>query len=145
MITGSPLLPAYLDLVEDLGGNVAGDDLCQGYRDCLPQVTGRDGGGDDPFLELARGYLQRPACPRMLAGRSRFAYLKELIRECRAQGVVYHALKFCDQFQYDYPTLRQDMEETGTPVLYLEGDYTTGGFGQMKTRVQAFVEMLGEM
>ena len=86
MVTGSPLPPVYLDLIEDLGGNVAGDDLCQGYRYCLPCVDEElAGGGEDPFLAVARGYLGRPACPRMLAGPERFSYLQALIGECRAR------------------------------------------------------------
>ena len=61
------------------------------------------------------------------------------------EGIIYHTLKFCDQFQYDCPALKEELEDVGVPLLYLEGDYTTGGFGQMKTRVQAFTEMLREM
>ncbi len=144
LVTGNSLPPAYLDLIEDLGGNVAGDDLCQSYRYCLPDVEqGLAGSGRDLFLALARGYLQRPACPRMLAGPARFAYLQTMIQDCRVQGVVYHALKFCDACLYDYALLRNRFTEVGIPVLYLETEYRDAGLEQARTRIQAFLEMLG--
>ena len=143
LVTGSPLPPVYLDLIEDLGGNVSGDDLCQSYRYCLPNVAeGLADGGRDLFLSVARGYLQRPACPRMLAGPGRFAYLQALIRECQAQGVVYHALKFCDSSLYDYALLRSHFAEAGIPLLYLETEYRDAGLEQARTRIQAFLELL---
>ena len=144
LVTGNSLPPAYLDLIEDLGGNVAGDDLCQSYRYCLPDAEpGLAGSGSDLFMILARSYLQRPACPRMLAGPERFAYLQALIRECRAQGVVYHSLKFCDASIYDYASLRNRFAEAGIPVLYLETEYRDAGLEQARTRIQAFLEVLG--
>ena len=122
---------------------MAGDDLCQSYRYCLPDVVGgMDSGGEDLFLSVARGYLRRPACPRMLTGAARFTYLQELIRECRAQGVVYHALKFCDSSLYDYALLRSRFAEAGIPLLYLETEYRDAGLEQARTRIQAFLELL---
>jgi len=144
LVIGNSLPPAYLDLIEDLGANVAGDDLCQSYRYCLPDTeTGANGSGSDLFMALSRSYLQRPACPRMLAGQERFAYLQALIQECRAQGVVYHALKFCDASSYDYALLRNCFAEAGIPVLYLETEYRDAGLEQARTRIQAFLEVLG--
>jgi benzoyl-CoA reductase/2-hydroxyglutaryl-CoA dehydratase subunit BcrC/BadD/HgdB len=144
LVIGNSLPPAYLDLIEDLGGNVAGDDLCQSYRYCLPEVEpGLASSGNDLFMTLARSYLRRPACPRMLAGPERFAYLQTQIRECQAQGVVYHALKFCDASIYDYALLRNLFTEAGIPMLYLETEYRDAGLEQARTRIQAFLEVLG--
>jgi benzoyl-CoA reductase/2-hydroxyglutaryl-CoA dehydratase subunit BcrC/BadD/HgdB len=143
LVIGNSLPPAYLDLIEDLGGNVVGDDLCQSYRYCLPDIEqALDGGGRGLFMTLARSYLRRPPCPRMLAGPERFAYLQALIRECRAQGVVYHTLKFCDASIYDYALLRNHFMDAGIPVLYLETEYRDAGLEQARTRIQAFLEVL---
>ncbi|MFW9847482.1 MAG: 2-hydroxyacyl-CoA dehydratase subunit D, partial [Candidatus Thorarchaeota archaeon] len=128
------------ELIEETGSVVV-EDLCTGHR-YLHGLVKEDG---DPYVSVARRYLERVPCSRMTGLERRLAYVRGLIDQYDVEGVIYHALKFCDQFQYDYPVLREDLEKMGIPVLYLEGDYTTGGFGQMKTRVQAFVEMLGEM
>lgn len=140
LVAGSPLPFAYLDLIEELGGNIAGDDLCQGYRYCLTEVKE----GPDPFISLAGGYLERVPCPRMLAGKERFSYLLSLARETGARGVIYHALKFCDASLYEYPLLRERFAEAGIPVLYLETEYRDVGLEQARTRIQAYLELLGE-
>lgn len=138
LITGAPLPPSYLDLIEELGGNIAGDDLCQGYRYTLTEVEE----GGDPFVALARGYLGRVPCPRMLAGRERFAHLLSLAKDTGAQGIVYHALKFCDSTLYEYSLFREYSAEAGLPLLYLETEYRDTVLEQGRTRIQAFLEML---
>jgi benzoyl-CoA reductase/2-hydroxyglutaryl-CoA dehydratase subunit BcrC/BadD/HgdB len=141
MVSGSIIdRPEIIDLIEETGSLVV-EDLCTGHR-YLHGLVKEKG---DPFESVARRYLERVPCSRMTGVGRRLAYIRELIEEYRVEGVIYHVLKFCDQFQYDFPALRENLEDLGTPVLYLEGDYTTGGLGQMKTRVQAFVEMLEEM
>lgn len=139
LVVGSPLSAVYLDLVEELGGNIVGDDLCQGYRYSLPEI----GDDPDPFKALACGYLSRVPCPRMLSGMKRMAYLRKRAAECQIDGIVFHALKFCDNSLYGFPLIRVFMEKEGIPVLYLETEYRDTGLEQVRTRVQAFLEMLG--
>lgn len=139
LVMGSPIPSVYLDLFEELGANIAGDDLCQGYRYCLPEIAN----GPDPFAALARGYLERVPCPRMLSCRGLPAYLRERVAECRVDGIIYHALKFCDSYLYEFPFIRNFLLQEGLPVLYLETEYRGAGLEQVKTRVQAFLEMLG--
>lgn len=139
LLVGSPPPLSYVDLLEELGGAVVGDDFCQGYRYCLPEIEE----GPDAFLSLARGYLERVPCPRMLAGQERFAYLSRLAKEWRVQGIIYHALKFCDSSLYEYVLLRDFFSREGIPVLYLETDYRSGGLEQARTRLQAFLEVTG--
>jgi benzoyl-CoA reductase/2-hydroxyglutaryl-CoA dehydratase subunit BcrC/BadD/HgdB len=141
MLSGSIIdRPEIMELVEE-SGHVVAEDLCTSHR----YLQGLVEVDRDPYEALARRYLQRAPCSRMIGLSERLDYVKMLIREYGAEGVIYHALKFCDQFQYDYPHLKRELDDMGVPVLYLEGDYTAGGFGQMRTRVQAFVEMLGDV
>ena len=57
--------------------------------------------------------------------------------------MVYHALKFCDASIYEYALLRNRFMEAGVPVLYLETEYRDAGLEQARTRIQAFLEVLG--
>lgn len=136
LLAGSPLPSEFLDLIEELGGNIVGDDLCQGYRSCLTEIEV----DEDPFGDLARGYLDRVPCPRMLVGRKRLGYLKSLVEETKAQGIIYHTLKFCDASLYEHSLLNQLVREI--PVLYLETEFRTGNREQVRTRIQAFLEIL---
>ena len=93
---------------------------------------------------LAERYLQKASCPRMEGIEERFQRLKGLARECRAEGIVYSTVKFCDMHLYEAPLMRITSEDAGYPVLFLENDYEWTGLEQMKTRVEAFLGMVGE-
>ncbi|MGB9791999.1 MAG: 2-hydroxyacyl-CoA dehydratase subunit D [Thermacetogeniaceae bacterium] len=138
VVSGAPLPPSYLDLVEELGGSIVGDDLCHGYRYTLPEVEE----GGDPFVALGRGYLGRVPCPRMLRGRERFEQLLSMAKGAGAKGIIYHSLKFCDSTLYEYSLFREYADEAGMPLLYLETEYREAGLEQGRTRIQAFLEML---
>lgn len=139
LVLGNSIPSAYLDLFEEMGANIVGDDLCQGYRYCLPEIAEEP----DPFAALARGYLERVPCPHMLSAGEYKEQLRKRLESCRPDGVVYHALKFCDSYLYQFPLIRQFLEDEGLPVLYLETEYRGVGLEQARTRVQAFLEMVG--
>ncbi len=137
VLAGSPLPLEYVSLREEVGGVVVADDLCQGYRYCLPEV-----GEVGDLEELAEAYLHRLPCPRMLALEERLANLAALVESSRAAGLVYHCLKFCDSSLYESVQVRSYFRERGIPILCLESDYRGGSSGQVRTRLEAFLEML---
>jgi benzoyl-CoA reductase/2-hydroxyglutaryl-CoA dehydratase subunit BcrC/BadD/HgdB len=139
LVLGNSIPSVYLDLFEEMGADIVGDDLCQGYRYCLPEIAEEA----DPFAALARGYLERVPCPRMLSAGEYKEQLRKRLESCRPDGVVYHALKFCDSYLYQFPLIRQFLADEGLPVLYLETEYRGVGLEQARTRVQAFLEMVG--
>lgn len=140
LITGSVFHhPQIIELVEAAGAVVVAEDVCVGHRHYDGEVP-EEG---DLFLTIARRYVRRVPCARMKDVGSRHAYISRLIDQFQVDGVIYHGLKFCDLYQYDFPLTQQLFEKRGLPALYLETDYTTGSYGQMKTRLQAFVELLG--
>ena len=53
-------------------------------------------------------------------------------------------MKFCDLHLYEAPLMRITCEDSGLPFLFLENDYEWTGLEQMKTRVEAFLGMIGE-
>jgi benzoyl-CoA reductase/2-hydroxyglutaryl-CoA dehydratase subunit BcrC/BadD/HgdB len=139
MVAGSILdQPDIIGLIEEAGGLVVIEDLCTGYR----QFQGPVDEEGDPLEAIARRYLERAPCSRMSDTRKRLDFMTQLAEDYRVDGIVYHALKFCDQYQYDLPLVSQEASEAGMPLLYLETDYTQGSIGQVKTRVQAFLEVI---
>jgi benzoyl-CoA reductase/2-hydroxyglutaryl-CoA dehydratase subunit BcrC/BadD/HgdB len=131
--------PDLLTLIEDRGAQVVALDTCFGVRH-YDLLVEEDTG--DPMLALATRYLLRSPCPRMHGLEQRFQYVKELVESSGAAGVIYSTVKFCDSHLYDLPLLEEDLRQAGIPFLWLENDYEWTGLGQLRTRVEAFLEML---
>jgi len=92
---------------------------------------------------LANCYLKRPPCSRMYgATEQRSREMGRLAAQYRVEGIIHYSLKFCDCNIYDYPVLRDKAAELGIPFLRLEGEEHGTGTGQLKTRLQAFLEMV---
>jgi benzoyl-CoA reductase/2-hydroxyglutaryl-CoA dehydratase subunit BcrC/BadD/HgdB len=72
----------------------------------------------------------------------RIDWLVKLAEASRADGVVLTTLKYCDSWLYDQPLLTEHLQGAGMGVLTLENDYEWSGLGQMRTRIEAFLETL---
>ncbi len=135
-IVDDPLVPR---LIDELGARLVSDDLCTGSR-CWDTLVDEEG---DPLSALANRYVRRAPCPAKHApGQSREERLLGLVRTKGVQGVVFVQLKFCDPHAFDYVPLSQALDAAGVPHLLLESDASVSA-GQVRTRLQAFVEMLG--
>jgi benzoyl-CoA reductase/2-hydroxyglutaryl-CoA dehydratase subunit BcrC/BadD/HgdB len=135
-------------LVEDLGANVVIDTLCNGTRDNLPHT---DTGGD-PLSSLADRYLEKINCPRTYREKkeqdfqkeleSRFGDIGSYAREFNVDGSILYVYKYCDPFGFEVPARKAYYDSINLPILYLEDEYSMGTIGQLKTRIQAFLEMI---
>ncbi len=130
----------FIELVESCGANVVVDDLCIGTRAYWHDVKM----GEDPLHDLAVRYLDKVACPRTYReGReARFGHIMNFVREFSVNGVIIYVLNYCDTLEIDVPELQEYLREAGVPVLTIESDYTLSAIGRLRTRVQAFVEMI---
>jgi bzd-type benzoyl-CoA reductase N subunit len=127
-----------LELMDDLGARVVGDDLCSGSRHFRDRV----GSGDDPMGSLADYYLRRPPCPTKYHPTHQAGeYLLDLVRHDGADGVVFVLEKFCEPHAFDYALILPVLDAAGVPHLLLEMEQTPS-IEALRTRLQAFVEML---
>lgn len=133
--------PAYVNVIEDLGGLVVTDSLCFGTRIFWDQV---DEQAEDPMEAMAKYYLrERIPCARMLGEHPRrLEFTREMLDTFKVDGVVFQRLKFCDLWGGEIYMLRRALRESGVPVLSLEREYLLSGLGQLRTRVQAFLESI---
>ncbi len=143
---------ALIDLMESSGASVVMDDTCVGSRAYFSDVEPTD----DPLDGLAYCYLVELKCPRTFRGDTydgarkdylidldnRFGYLKDYIREWHVDGVVLQSVRYCDIHGYEVPALRDYLDSVGVPSIYLEHDYSQAALAPLKTRVQAFLEMI---
>jgi len=139
-------------MMENSGANVVMDDTCVGSRAYSADVEPTD----DPLDGLAYRYLVELRCPRTFRGdiydgaskdyltdlENRFGYLKDYIKEWRVNGVVLQSVRYCDIHGYEVPALRDYFDSIGLPSIYLEHDYSQAALAPLKTRIQAFLEMI---
>ena len=131
--------PDILLMIEGSGAEVPVADVCTGLRSFERIV---DEKGDDPFLSLAEAYLGLPRCSRTAEPAETYARIRDNVNRYNVNGVVLTALKFCDQQLYDIPYLLKKLNDDGVPVLFVENDYVFTDKDRIRTRVEAFVEML---
>jgi benzoyl-CoA reductase/2-hydroxyglutaryl-CoA dehydratase subunit BcrC/BadD/HgdB len=138
MITGSLVEGSSLiRTVEELGGEVVASDLCTGGR-FVDEVSL----SSDPLKSLSEAYLMKTPCARMYDTGRRIAHIKDRVDRTGAHGVIYYSLKFCDPYLYEAPALQGALRRMGVPLLFIEGEYTGRVSGSVRTRLQAFLEML---
>jgi benzoyl-CoA reductase/2-hydroxyglutaryl-CoA dehydratase subunit BcrC/BadD/HgdB len=65
-----------------------------------------------------------------------------LVKEYKADGVVYYVLQFCHEFNIEFTKVERALKEEGIPVIKIETDYSQSDMGQLKTRLETFIEIL---
>jgi len=129
-----------LDLVEEAGGNIVIEEVYEGIRYYWHTIDSRG----DPFESLARGYLQDRVPPAFMrySTRKRLDFVLKLIADFNVSGVIWYELLGCETYDAESYYFSRKMEEQKIPMLILESDYGMAGVGQMKIRIEAFIEMV---
>ena len=134
-----------IKLIEETGAYVCVD------RFCFGSLPGRDpielNDEEDALTQVCRQYVYRGQCPRTMNMEKvygRKAYVNDIAKEYKADGVIYEQVKFCDPWAYERllgSTMLRD--DYGYPVLSVDRPYNVASsVGQMRTRIQAFVESI---
>jgi benzoyl-CoA reductase/2-hydroxyglutaryl-CoA dehydratase subunit BcrC/BadD/HgdB len=143
-ISGSVLPPGdhkLIDIIEKVGGRIVGDDLWSGL---VPHLNLNI--KEATVKGIAYAYLTRvphAALPYLdLATDERVRNLKSLVSEFKAQGVINHTLRYCDPFTFKAGETKEELRKEGVPMLEIHTEYAGSDFEAIRTRVEAFVEML---
>ncbi|MBS3905766.1 MAG: 2-hydroxyacyl-CoA dehydratase [Syntrophaceae bacterium] len=129
----------YFALIEEAGATVVSDNLCSGAR-FLRLITRED---IDPIEALTQRYFSSFLCPTKHGGSNDpIETLLREVEETGATGVVFLFYKYCESHYFDYPDLKRALEAKSIPTLLLEVDDPATSQGQLKIRIQAFIEML---
>ena len=133
--------PEFLEVIESMDAAVVEDNVCFGsrYYDELITEAG------DPMEQLCRHTFYNVPCSRMVGGFSnRFEYMRKLINMSKADGVIFQRMKFCDPWGAEAHNILHRNKDIDGNVLVLEREYGIVAKGQVKTRVQAFLEAMGK-
>jgi bzd-type benzoyl-CoA reductase N subunit len=132
-------MPDIYKTIEDCGAWVVWDDFCTGSR----YFNGNIDTNGDMIESIAKRYLDRIVCPAKHSGLySRGEHVLKIVKQSKAQGVIFLFLKFCDPHSFDYPYIKEMLDKEGIPSMLFEIEDQLPSEGQFKTRCEAFVEML---
>ena len=136
--------PDFTALIESSGALVVAD------RYCFGSLPGREeiviDPSEDVLTQICLHYLKTSQCPRYMSHekvQERRDFVKHLVDEYHADGVLYEQLKFCEYWGYERALASYVMlNDYGVPTAAVDRQYTASASGQLRTRVQAFVESL---
>ena len=131
-------------LVEESGALVVADRFCFGAMPGREVIELND--TEDVVTQVCRHYMYASQCARDMNSEKingRRAYVDQIAKEYHADGIIYEQMKFCDYWAYERMVGSHVLrEEYGYPVLSVDRPYAIGSSGQLRTRVQAFVESI---
>ena len=134
----------FVKLVEETGAYVCADRFCYGSLPGRVPIELND--AEDALTQVCRHYMTHSQCPRymdMPKMLGRREYVNALAKEYNADGIIYEQIMFCDPWAYERMVGSHVLQhDFGYPVLSVDRPYTIAGSGQMRTRVQAFVESI---
>lgn len=136
--------PDLIRLTEEAGALVIADRYCFGSLPGRVEIVLND--EEDVLTQICAFYLKTGQCPRFMNTDKiveRKEYVHQLAQDYQADGVIYQQLKFCDYWGYERALASHVMrDDYGYPVLSIDRPYVVGNSGQLRTRVQAFVESI---
>ena len=145
MLTGTPLaIPNWKihNLVETSGGAVVCEEMCTGTRYFERLVDETKTTVDEQIDAIAERYMGIN-CACFTPNSARIDDIVRLAKEYKVDGVIDVNLKFCSLYDVEGYTVEKALKEAGIPVLGIETDYVDSDAQQLRTRISAFIEMLG--
>jgi len=130
-------------IIESSGAVIVGEESCVGERG-TQWLTDESGDTVDKLMDnLVERYFQID-CAVFTPNPTRLEHIKELAKKYHAQGVLHYNLQFCQPYQIETGPVEKALEDEGIPVLRIDTDYSQEDAGQIKTRVEAFIERIGD-
>ena len=128
-----------LGVIEELGAAIVCYEGCCGIMNMRRPVD--ESPEADPMTAIADKYLEVP-CAVMSPNTRRFEQLRSTLAEWKVDGVISITVHACTPFDVESKTIGDICAEEGVPFLHVRTDYSPGDEGQLRTRIEAFLEML---
>jgi len=136
--------PNLTKLIEGCGALVVSDRYCFGSTPGREVIELKE--DEDALTQICRHYMEVSECARYISDEKvlqRRETSDRLAKEFGAEGIIYEQMKYCDYWGFERALVSHIMhDEYGWPVLSIDRLYNNGNSGQLRTRVQAFVESL---
>ena len=129
-------------VVETSGAVIVGEESCVGERGAR-NLTDESGETVDEMMEDIVDRYFKVDCAIFTPNPDRLNHIREMVAAYKADGVIHYGLQFCQPYLMEAIPVEKALEEKNIPCLRIETDYGMEDIGQLKTRVEAFVEQLG--
>jgi benzoyl-CoA reductase/2-hydroxyglutaryl-CoA dehydratase subunit BcrC/BadD/HgdB len=130
-------------IIESSGAVVIGEESCVGERGTR-NLTSNTGETVEQLLDNIVDRYFEIDCAVFTPNHSRKDHINQMARDYNADGVIHYALQFCQPYQIEAGPIERKLETEHIPVLRLETDYSQEDIGQIKTRIEAFVERISQ-
>ncbi len=147
VLTGAPIVwPNFkpLNLIEECGADVVADTVCTGAQSCFDPVVYEEKGRSALLRALAHRYVFASPCPCFVSQGTRISRVLDLVAEFRADGVLNYGLRLCQLFDMEAYRLSRVLKQEKVPFANLRTDYSLEDTEQLRVRLEAFLETLGE-
>ncbi len=144
LISGSPMaIPNWKlhHLLETAGAAVVCEESCTGTRAFSDLVLENMGTVEEQLRAIADRYMQIH-CACFTPNDERLEDIVRLTREYQVDGVVHYNLQFCHTYANEAVKVEKALAKEGIPLLRIETDYSDEDTGQLRTRIDAFLEMI---
>jgi benzoyl-CoA reductase/2-hydroxyglutaryl-CoA dehydratase subunit BcrC/BadD/HgdB len=144
MLSGCPMaVPNWKlpFLIESSGAVIVGEESCIGTRN-IRDLVEETGETLEAMLEAISDRYMRIDCACFTPNTERLEHIVEMARDVKAHGVIHYGLSFCQPYAIEAFKVEKALKDAGIPMLGIETDYSMEDVEQLKTRVEAFVEML---
>ncbi len=128
-------------IVESSGAVIVGEESCVGERGTR-NLTDASGETVSGMMEAIVDRYYAIDCALFTPNPDRMTHIREMIGAYKADGVIHYGLQFCQPYIMESLPIEKTLKKSGIPTLCLETDYSMEDAGQLKTRVEAFVEQL---
>ncbi|HSB52650.1 MAG TPA: double-cubane-cluster-containing anaerobic reductase [Dissulfurispiraceae bacterium] len=146
LISGSPMaIPNWKlhAIIEGSGAVVVGEESCVGERNFRSLLNENFASVDEALEQIASRYLTID-CACFTPNTERLENIADMAKCLKADGVIHYALQFCTPYLVEAFKAKKVVDDLGVPFLRIETDYSMEDFGQIKTRVDAFLEVIGK-
>jgi benzoyl-CoA reductase/2-hydroxyglutaryl-CoA dehydratase subunit BcrC/BadD/HgdB len=126
-------------VLDDLALTVVDDDFANGWR-----TAAKTDLQTDPLVEgITRSAFEpAPCCCLYDPETDRHEYLVQKLRQSRADGLLFWYVKFCEPDAFDRPQIISRLKAEGIPSAVIDIELSMTQFDGLRTRINAFREML---
>ena len=144
LITGTPMaLPNWKlhSIIESLDADVVAEESCTGTRYFENLVSEEGETLEELIQNLGERYL-KINCACFTPNQGRVDDVLRYVKEYNVDGVIDYGLSFCHTYSIEGKTIQDKLKEENIPVMRIETDYSNEDSGQIKTRIEAFLEIM---